>query len=1012
MNDKLKLLLEKINLEEEYFHLFDKGSLEKIVINKTMKRSCFNLLLDNMVEVDFIKHFIEKLNNTFVDNEKVLSVGINVKYETKNYDYLQDYYKYVLSVVDTKAEKLFLDNLVYFDNGITIEVLNNVEEAKLNEYIEDIRKAFNSFGFDDEIKININKEKHEEIKKKIEEETNKLGEIIKTEEVKNNVILGVDFDNKPNYEMRNIIGEDNNVIVECFIFGVDVFESAKSGFKILTLKVSDNTDSIYCKIFTKDAALFSSISGKLKPGKWIKIRGYTKNDPYSKDIVLNARDIVEIESKDVDIVDDAEVKRVELHAHTMMSQMDGLTKFDLNKHTCELVQKAIKMGYRGVAITDHNGCQSFPVVYGLINDHNKKIEDKSKHFKGLYGVELTLVDDTVNIVVRPTSEDLMSSTYVVFDTETTGFNAAGEDQMIEIGAVKIKDGNIIDRFDELINPNRPIPQKIKELTCITDEMVKDCDNEEEVTKRFLEWTGNLPMVAHNAKFDISFLEMAMKKYNLGEFKNTVIDTLELSRVIDQGFARHGLSALVKRYDVPWDEDAHHRADYDAEGTALVFYKMIKKLSAQNLKTIKDLDSLISKDEIHKFGRTYHFNAIALNKTGLKNLFKIISLSNTVYFYKNPRIIRSKLNELREGLLIGSSCYQSEVFLEARSKEGEELTNIINFYDYVEVQPPEVYSHLIDLSDFKNEIELKEHLKKIVSATKEAGKIIVATGDVHHFKREDKIYREIIVNQKVPGGGRHPLAKKEIKSIPSQHFRTTNEMLEDFSFLGEDLAYEIVVTNTNKVVDMVDEIEVIIDTKGIPFSPRVKSDDGSEYLDCPRVVTDLVYEKALSWYGDPLPHNIEERIAKELYGDAVYNCYKEKIQKENPDIDEVTLENEIFKNIHKVILDGFDAVKDLLREHLKEKWTLDDGELTDEALNKKVKKELGGIIGGGFDPIYLISQRLVKHSNDEGYLVGSRGSVGSSFVATMMGITEVNPLPAHYRCLKCKTSIFNDDEVNR
>ena len=421
---------------------------------------------------------------------------------------------------------------------------------------------------------------------------------------------------------------------------------------------------------------------------------------------MTAYDIYESNKKDEELKDDAPVKRVELHAHTMMSQMDGVTKLDLDKHTCELVTRTINMGYRGVAITDHSGCQAFPICYELIKSHNKgvikklkgkkeELENKLKEtvsfderhlieldlenvneslknpplFKGLYGTELSLVDDTVNIVVRPSNLPLSNTTYVVFDTETTGFNAAGGDQMIEIGAVKIKDGEIIDSFDELINPFRHIPDKITELTNITDDMVKDCDNEENVTKRFLEWAGELPMVAHNAKFDISFIEMSMKKYNLGQFKNTVIDTLELSRALDQGFARHSLSALVSRYNVDFDEEDHHRADYDAEGTAKVFYKMVLKLIAQNFRKISDLDKLISKDEIHKFGRVFHFNAIAINKTGLKNLFKIISLANTTYLYKTPRILRSKLNELREGILIGSGCSSGEVFIEARSKEG-------------------------------------------------------------------------------------------------------------------------------------------------------------------------------------------------------------------------------------------------------------------------------------------------------------------------------------------------------
>ena len=432
--------------------------------------------------------------------------------------------------------------------------------------------------------------------------------------------------------------------------------------------------------------------------------------------------------------------------------------------------------------------------------------------------------------------------------------------------------------------------------------------------------------------------------------------------------------------------------------------MLKKLDSLNFDTIKSLDKLVSKDEIHKFGRTFHFNAIALNQKGLKNLFEIISLANTVYIYKTPRILRSKLNELREGLLIGSGCYESEVFNEARSKDGEELTNIINFYDYVEVQPLEVYDHLIQMGDFKSKVELQEHIKKIINATKEAGKIIVATGDVHHFNREDKIFREIIVNQKVPGGGRHPLARKEITSIPCQHFRTTREMLEDFEFLGDDLSYEIVVTNTNKVLDMVDELEVIPDTGGTPFSPRIKSDDGKSYLDCPRVVTDLVYNKAEFWYGNPLPYSIEERIATELYGDIVLNTIKKQLSNLSGD----ELIKESFKRLHDVIVSGSDNVKSLVREQLRND---SEEELTDEELENKLKKSLGGVIGAGFDPIYLIAQRLVKHSNDEGFLVGSRGSVGSSFVATLMGITEVNPLSAHYRCSECKLSIFDDDDGN-
>ncbi len=1005
MHDKLKLFLERIKLPQEYYNEFLNGKIIKLKLDSTRRNGIFVIELENPLSSKALSYINENIKSGFPDMD-----SMKAQFIIKNVDYndaLKFYDDAILeSTLAKPMKELFKEKEIKIDEKTLTVIIDNVaEETIFKSHLDSILNYFVKKGFTD-LKFNfiINEEKAKKVKEELEKEIK--SELVVKEKKESPVLLGEEPNGKIT-EIKDIITEDGNVTVEAYVFGVEEFESSKSNFKILTFKISDNTDSIYAKYFTKEEDVFKKLAKSMKSG-WFRINGYVKQDIYAKDLVLNIRNVVKIPSKDVTIFDDAEEKRVELHAHTMMSQMDGLTKLDLGKHTCELVTNAINMGYKGVAITDHNGCQAFPIAYSLISSYNKKIEDKSKHFKGLYGVELTLVDDTVNIVVRPSSEELEGNTYVVFDTETTGFNAAGDDQMIEIGAVKIKDGNIIDRFDELIDPKRHIPDKITELTCISDAMVSGKDDEKTVTERFLKWAGDSPMVAHNAKFDISFISMAMKKYGLGTFNNTVIDTLELSRALDQGYSRHSLSALVKRYNVPWEEDAHHRADYDAEGTAHVFHKMLQKLIAQNFKKISDLEKLISKEDIYKFGRTYHFNAIALNKVGLKNLFKIISLANTEYLYKTPRILRSKLNSLREGLLIGSGCYESEVFLAARSKEGQELNNIIDFYDYVEVQPPEVYDHLLQLGDFKDKEELLNHIKKIINAVKESGKIIVATGDVHHFKREDKIYREIIVNQKVPGGGRHPLAKKDIKNIPSQHFRTTSEMLDDFSFLGSDLAYEIVVKNTNKILDMAEEIEVIIDTGGIPFSPRVKSDDGKSYLDCPRVVTDLVYEKAASWYGNPLPLNIEERIAMELYGNIVYKICYENLKKEKPDLEENTLVKETFLNLHKVIVEGLDSVKKLLSNYFKENWNEEDGECSKEALDKKINKELGGIIGGGFDPIYLIAQRLVKHSNDDGYLVGSRGSVGSSFVATMMGITEVNPLPAHYRCLKCQHSIFDFD----
>ncbi len=1010
MEEKLELLLNKINMDKETYPYFLSAKLEKIKIHR--KTKSIEIFISNKTPfpLEVIKELEEKKDNLDKTAQKT---EIILDIETIDLNTYLSYYPYILEQVKDKLKvlEIYSDAMKVEDGFLTLIATGDVEKNRLEECLDKINELYKHLGYRFNIEVVLRHEKNilEEIKRDLEVKVKIPEKTAPTpppkektyrKEAKDpNSVIGRGIKEQP-IKIKTLLGEDNNVVVEGYVFGTDYFESSKTDFKIITLKITDYSDSIYCKVFVRDNEEYKRLCKELKTGSWFKIRGYTKEDQFAKELVLNARDIIKVDKKEAEIIDTAEEKRVELHAHTKMSQMDGVVDDEA------LLKQAIKWGHKAIAITDHNGVQAFPHVFNFVTSHNKKLKEGEEPFKAIYGAELTLIDDTVNIVTRPNKEVMLDQTYVVFDFETTGFNAGGADSIIEIGAVKIKDGEILEKYDELINPGRPLPQKIVDITNITDEMLQDKDNEENAIKRFIAWFGDCPMVAHNAKFDVSFLEMAYKKYNLGTFKNPVIDTLELSRTMDNTYARHSLSALVKRYDVPWDESAHHRGDYDAEGTALVFHKMLKKLSNRNIETMDQLDNLVSKEEIHKYGRSFHVNLLVKNKTGLKNLFKIISLANTTYLYKTPRILRSEIEAHREGLLVGSGCYESEVFTLAKSKSDDELSNIIRFYDYVEVQPLECYNHLIQTGEFATEVELASHLEKIIRVTEEAGKIIVATGDVHHLKRDDKIYREIIVNQKVPGGGRHPLARHNIKEIPSNHFRTTDEMLEDFNFLPKDLAYKIVVENTNKIADMVEIVEVIIDTGGIPFSPRVKSDDGKSYLDCPRVVTDLVYDKAKEWYGDPLPYSIEERISTELYGDVVFKTIKEKLQKEN--LPEEEYEKQVHKILHDEIIKGVDNVKSIVKKHIQEETEED---LSEEELNKKLDKSLGGVIGGGFDPIYLIAQRLVKHSNDEGYLVGSRGSVGSSFVATLMGITEVNPLAAHYRCPECKLSIFEDDNHN-
>lgn len=993
MQDKLKLLLEQINIPDQYRIYFNDGTLDKICVVKSDNKVKFLITLTQILPVSAYVKFVNLLNDHFNMYEYSYPI-FTIK--NKSNDLLKEYYEYFMNEYTTSSPllEMFIGIPIEISNdNLTIEVSNKAEVMKFNSIKDRLIEDLKNIGFIINIEVKENVEASNAIINKIEEEKRKQAELLLAKEnEKNKIVKGREVTTDPR-PLSEVNYEGDNITIEAKIFGIDAKETPK--INILTLKVTDNTDSIFCKVFERDNEKYKQLISNLKEGNWYKIKGRVQDDAYSKELVMMANDIMKVEHAETKIKDEEEEKRVELHAHTMMSQMDGVAD------EIALVKQAMAFGHRGIAITDHNGCQAFPHVFNTVTDYNKKIENEEDKFKALYGSEISVTEDRVNIIVRPNDTLIKDNIYVVFDTETTGFNAGLDDQMIEIGAVKMKDGEVIERFDELIDPKRPLDHEITEVTQITDGMLKGKPTEEEVTKRFKEFIADYPLVAHNAKFDISMLEMAYYKYNLGEFNNPVIDTLELSRTMDREYSKHSLSALVKRYGVPFDEKHHHRADYDAEGTGYIFNKMRKKMLDMGLVTLNDIQTLVKEDEVHRFAREYHTNILALNKTGLKNLFKIISYANAVYISKNPKIPRHVLNDLREGLLIGSSCYRSEIFDLACSKNEEELIKAISFYDYIEVQPPEVYEHLVWSHELSNDKQLKDVIKKIIDCTKKAGKIIVATGDVHHIKRDDKIYREIIVNQKVPGGGRHPLARTLDKcmKIPSQHFRTTKEMLNDFKFLGEELAKEIVITNPNKILDMAEQFEVIIDTGGVPFSPII--DKSVE------TVTTLVYDRAKDWYGEPLPINIEERIAKELYGDSLFDSIKQNlIEDGKTEGEEFT--KEAFSILHKTILEGKEKVQDVVRENIRKN---SEEELSEKDLEKKLKKSLGGIIGGGFDVIYLIAQKLVKHSNDDGYLVGSRGSVGSSFVATMMGITEVNPLPAHYRCLKCKHSIFEDEKGN-
>lgn len=911
MHDKLKLLLDKIGIKEEYYSFFNDGVLEKLKISKDKKEWNFIIKLKDTLDPIVFDEINKSLNKYYND----LEAYITLKYENVLNEKIVDYYKFFLEK-QRKSYKSLLDNDIYLEEkNIIIEVTNKVESNKINEILDDIKKYFKLSGFDYNLKVVFNEDKSVKIKNEIDKEIKDNSKVEnKPKEI--TLIFGAESKKKRNYLIKDIISEDNDVVIEAYVFGVDVRDISSKNLKIITIKVSDNTDSIYCKIFSKDEKESDLLLNNLKEGDWVRINGYSKNDTFSKELVLNVRGITKIKHYKEDIEDKSNNKRVELHAHTFMSQMDGVVSVK------DLIKRAHKYGHKAIAITDKNCVQAFPDAQKIVKEINKSSDNK---IKLIYGAELVVVDDEVNIVFGSSNLDLIDTTYVVFDVETTGFNATSGDSLIEIGAVKINNGEIIDAFDELINPGRPIPSNITKFTHITDMMVKDCRNELEVTTDFKKWIGDLPLVAHNAKFDRSFLSSVYNRYNLGELNNAIIDTMQLSRILNPEEPKHNLSIVTKRYEVEFDEESHHRADYDAKATAIVLSKMLLKLRARGVQKIDDLKKLMTEEDIFRFGNFYHILILVQKQEGIKNLYKLISDANTKYLQKTPRILKSAITSNREGLLLGSACSEGEIFSRARSLSNEEIKNIMQFYDFIEVQPIESYNHLIQMGEFSNELELQNHIEKIISLAYEENILVVATGDVHHLDRKDKISREIIVNQKVPGGGLHYLNKKNIREIPSSHFRTTDEMLESFDFLDKKIVNEIVIENTNKIADSIENIKIIQDEKE-PYTPIF---EGSK-----EEVEKMVYDNAHKLYGNKLPKIVEDRI----------------------------------------------------------------------------EQELKGIIGNGYDIIYLISQKLVKKSNEDGYIVGSRGSVGSSFVATLMGITEVNPLPAHYVCPKCSESIFEEDGV--
>ena len=694
--------------------------------------------------------------------------------------------------------------------------------------------------------------------------------------------------------ISSISGDSGRIVVWGDVFDIEK-KVTKSGDKnIFTIDITDYTGSTTAKVFNsiKESAVIDNI----KKGDTIVVQGDVEYDKYAGELVVNARSIGTAQK--VKVVDNAEKKRVELHMHTNMSQMDAVTSAG------DLVNRAYQWGHKAVAITDHGVAQAFPDAMKAADKINK---DEEK-IKIIYGVEAYFMDDLVESV-KGDADTGFDGTFICFDIETTGLSAA-RDKITEIGAVKVENGVITDTFSTFANPEMPIPQKITQLTGITDDMVKDAPSQSKAVGAFLEFAGDNVLVAHNAPFDTSFIAKACEDMGR-EYNYTSIDTVAISRAILTDIKNCKLDTVAKFLRL--GDFNHHRATDDAEMLARIFINLCQRLTDDyGITKTNDINTKIAGGDFKKLP-TYHQIILVKNKTGLKNLYRLISYSHLNYFYKKPRIPKSELVKYREGLIIGSACCAGQLYMAIlEGKPWGELKQIASFYDYLEIQPAGNNSFMIRDGRFNSVDELHEIDRTIIKLAKELGKPVCATCDVHFMDPTDSEFRKILM----AGQG-----FKDAEQQAPLYFRTTAEMLKEFEWLGKDKAYEYVVENPNKIADMCEYIRPI--PKGT-FPPNIEG--AQEQL------IDITWKRAKEKYGDPLPEIVKARLDKELNSITTY----------------------------------------------------------------------------GFSVLYMTAQKLVADSEAHGYLVGSRGSVGSSFVATMSGISEVNPLCPHYVCPNCKHSEFITD----
>lgn len=725
--------------------------------------------------------------------------------------------------------------------------------------------------------------------KKVLSDSGKIGDIL----------MGKQVQGRPT-PIHEIHGEEGDVCVEGDVFHVEKRTTRDEKNDIFSIYITDYTDSTILKVIQRVEK--SEALDALKPGMRVRVSGIASYDKYDREINIRPKNLMKIERQKP--IDRAPEKRVELHMHSTMSAMDAVNK------ASDMVKRAYEWGHPAVAITDHGVAQAFPEVMNTV----ESIRKESPDFKAIYGLEAYFVSDVLGIV----SGDFTGSLWdemIVFDLETTGLSNI-EDRITEIGAVRIRGGEIVDEFDIFVNPRRPIPAKIIQLTGITDEMVADAPDEKEALEQFYEYIGNpnALLIAHNGSFDMGFLREASKRSEL-PCEYSLLDTLPLARFLLPEMGRHKLNLLAKHLQV--GEFNHHRASDDSSVLAKIYHKLAVKMEEEyHVHRIEEINSGLIRGgdgaEAVKKMETSHMILLVENQVGLKNLYQLISMAHLEYFHKKPRIPRSELDAHREGLIVGSACIAGELGKAILDKKPfGTLLEIAEYYDYLEIQPKENNRFLVREGKVRDEYELEEMNKTILKLGKRLGKPVVATSDAHFLDERDGIFRKILLA---------PMYR-DVETLPDLHLKSTDEMLEEFAYLGGETAYEVVVKNTQAIADRVEYV------RPIPLGTYTPSLEGAE-----DDLTTITWAKAREVYGENTPDVVTDRLSKEL----------------------------------------------------------------------------GAIIKHGFAVLYMIAQKLVFKSESDGYLVGSRGSVGSSFVATMAGISEVNPLPPHYVCPNCKHSEFFTD----